>query len=142
MLRRKALLAPTAHAAILQACATARFNTDQLAAAQLAGAEAVRIREELGERGALGEALVALAPIEWAVTRPRESLAMSERAVQLLDDDGDSIRHVWALCYHGLLLTAVDRYPDALPVGAAAVAMAEALGSGTLLGLAQAIAVG
>jgi hypothetical protein len=34
-----------------------------------------------------------------------------------------------ALCYNGLLLTGVDRYAKALTVGAAAVGMAERLGS-------------
>jgi DNA-binding CsgD family transcriptional regulator/tetratricopeptide (TPR) repeat protein len=138
-LRRRELLEPAAVAAILLASATARFTTDQLVDAQRAGAEAVRIREGLGDRGALGEALVALAPIQWATTRPREALEMSTRAVALLDGDGDTVRHAWALSYHGLLLTAVDRYRDALPVGGAAVAMADALGSGALLGLAYAL---
>jgi hypothetical protein len=64
-------------------------------------------------------------------------VATSQRAVELLADDGDTARHVWTLSYNGLLLTGVDRYAEALTVGAAAVGMAERLGSASLLGLAQ-----
>ena len=64
-------------------------------------------------------------------------MATSQRAVELLADDGDTARHAWTLCYNGLLLTGVDRYAEALTVGAAAVGMAERLGSASLLGLAQ-----
>jgi len=81
--------------------------------------------------------LAGLAPILWALTRPHEAVATSQRAVGLLADDGDIARHAWTLCYHGLLLTGVDRYAEALPVAAAAVGTAERLGSASLLGLAQ-----
>jgi DNA-binding CsgD family transcriptional regulator len=137
ILRRRSLLAPEVEAQALQACATARFTTDRLADALEASTAAVRIRERLGDPGELGAALAGLAPIQWAVLRPRESLATSQRAADLLADDGDTARHAWTLCYHGLLLTAVDRCAEALRVGEAALGIAGRLGSGALLGLAQ-----
>ncbi len=137
ILRRRSLLAPEVEAQALQACATARFTTDRLADAVEASTAAVRIRERLGDPGELGAALAGLAPIQWAVLRPREPLATSQRAADLLADDGDTARHAWTLCYHGLLLTAVDRCAEALRVGEAALGIAGRLGSGALLGLAQ-----
>lgn len=132
LLRRRAMIEPAAQAQILQAGATALFNTDQLVDAERAGAEAVAIQEGLGDPGALGMALVALAPIRWTVTRPRDSLAMSQRGADLLAADGDSLRHVWAPCYHGLLLTAVGRFADALPVAEVAVVRDRRLGRARL----------
>jgi tetratricopeptide (TPR) repeat protein len=135
LLRRRTLLATEAQ--ILQACATARFTTDRIADALEASTAAVEIREQLGDPGELATALAGLAPILWALTRPHEAVATSERAVNLLADDGDTARHAWTLRYNGLLLTGVDRYAEALSVGAAAVGMAERIGSAALLGLAQ-----
>jgi DNA-binding CsgD family transcriptional regulator/tetratricopeptide (TPR) repeat protein len=136
-LRRRHLLAARDQAAVLQACALALFVLNRPAAALEAGTAAVRLREELGEPGPLGEALVALAPIQWALTRPQECLATAARAVGLLEPDGDSARRVWALAYHGLLLTTVDRWSEALPLGEAAVEMAQRLGADAPLGLAR-----
>jgi hypothetical protein len=85
----------------------------------------------------LGEANEDSAPIQWALTRPGDCLATAERAVGLLEPDGDSARRVWALSYHGRLLTTVDRWSEALPLGDTAVEMAQRLGAGELLGLAE-----
>ena len=137
LLRRRTLLAPAAEAQILQACATARFTTDRITDALHAATTAVRIRERLGDPAELAAALAGLAPIQWALTRPHEALATSQRAVALLADDGDTARHAWTLCYNGLLLTGIDRYVEALSVGAAALGIAERIGAPALVGLAH-----
>jgi hypothetical protein len=69
---------------MLQARAQALFAMDCAADAATAGEEAVRIREKLGEPGALAEALTTLAPIEWALYRPADAIAIAMRAVGLL----------------------------------------------------------
>ena len=139
LLRRRALLPPAAEAQILQACATARFTTDRNADALAASTAAVAIRERLGDPAELATALAGLVPIQWALTRPQEALATSHRAVDLLVDDGDTARHAWTLLSHGILLTGIDHYADALSVGAAAVGIAERIGANALLGWAQAL---
>ena len=67
-------------------------------------------------------------------------LAQAERlGVLEVRPDAIAFRHelAWALGYHGLLLTAVDRYAEALHVGDEAVALAERLGAPDLLALAH-----
>ena len=123
---------------MLQASAQALFAMDRVAEAALAAVEAVRIREERSEPGPLAEALTTLAPIEWARYRPAGALATAMRAVELLESDGDSPRRAFALAYAGLLLVAIDRYGESLPLADAAVAMARRLRAAGLeaLGLA------
>ena len=55
------------------------------------------------------------------------ALATAMRAVELLESDGDSPRRAFALAYAGLLLVAIDRYGESLPLADAAVAMARRL---------------
>jgi DNA-binding CsgD family transcriptional regulator len=122
-------LVPVAEqAAMWQACALALFTLDRMPEALAAGRSAVRLREELGDEAALGEALVALATSEWVVLGPRASVETAERAVRLLEHDGASARRTWALAYLGLLRTTVDDDQAALLAGQAAVDMADRLG--------------
>ena len=99
----------------------------------------MEIREQLGDPAELAAALAGLAPIQWALTRPPDALDTSRRAVALLAEDGDTPRHAWTLCWHALLLTGLDRYAEAVPVGAAAVGVAERIGANALLGWARTI---
>jgi DNA-binding CsgD family transcriptional regulator/tetratricopeptide (TPR) repeat protein len=128
VLSRRRLLAPIDQAAMWQASASALFTLDRMPEALEAGTAAVRIREELGERAALGEALIALAPVYWGLTQPRAAVETAARAVRLLGPEGDSPRHTFALTYLGLLLQTEDRCEEALAVGVAAVAMAQRSG--------------
>jgi Tetratricopeptide repeat len=118
------------------------FVMDRLPAAVRTGRAAVEMREAGGEPVALAGALVALAAVYWAMTEPPEALATAARAVRLLEPGGDSVTLVWSLNYHGMLLTAVDRYAEALPVGEAAVAMAGWLAVTEQLALAQVLRAG
>jgi DNA-binding CsgD family transcriptional regulator len=131
-------LEPAARAEMLLSRAQALFAMDRTPEAEAAAREAAAIREGLGNPGALAEALATLGPIEWAEYRPGDAIATAMRAVHLLERDGDSPRRAFALAYAGLLLVAVDRYPESLPFGDAAVSMSRRLGAPALeaLGLA------
>jgi DNA-binding CsgD family transcriptional regulator len=136
VLARSHLLSDDQRAEALQATAIALFTTDRLRPALAAGQEAVAIRERLGEPAALGEALIALAPIQWVMAQSQASVSTAERAVRLLEPEAGGPRHTFALIYYGLLLTAVDRCDAAQPVAADAVAAAQGLGSAELEALA------
>lgn len=133
LLRRRHLLSRSREADVLQACAMAMATTGRLTDALRTGQEAVAIREESGDQGALGTALVTLAQIQWALGRSGEALEVLGRAVTLLTADGDSRRHNWALTQRAVLLTAFDRHRETLATGEAAVAMAERLDAPELL---------
>ena len=115
-------------AAMCQARSTALFTLDRIAEAYDAAAEAVRIRERLGEPDALGEAMVGLATVQWVVAGPRAATETAERAALLFESGGDSPHRTWALAYLALLRTSVDEDGAALDAAEAAAAMADRLG--------------
>ncbi|GAA1847674.1 AAA family ATPase [Pseudonocardia ailaonensis] len=128
VLARRALLDDATEAAVLQARAAALFTLDRMGEALETARAAVRIRERLGDPQALGEAVIILAPIQWAHTRPHDSLATAARAVSLLAPAGDTPQHAFALGYLALLRTTVDHEQGAGEAGTAGAAIARRLG--------------
>ena len=136
-LRHRHLLDPAVEASLWQQQAMALFTLDRVPDAVEAGRRAVRLHEERGASGPLGEVLITLALSHWALVQPREALATAERAVQVLEAGGDSRQHAYALAYLAGLRTNLDRDDDAVAAGAAALAMARRLGAPDLVALGQ-----
>ncbi|GAA4922957.1 LuxR family transcriptional regulator [Actinomycetospora succinea] len=128
VLARGDLLDAADRAAALQACTAALFTLDRPEEALETGEAAVAVREELGDPQRLGEALTPLGPVYWALARGDEADATAERAVRLLrDHEGPSL--AVALGYRGLLLSAADRFEEAIAVADEQVDVAERLGT-------------
>ncbi|MDD7933888.1 ATP-binding protein [Actinomycetospora straminea] len=128
VLDRSHLLAPADHAALLLACSTAHQSIDAQAPALAATEAAVRIREELGDPVALGEALVPLGPILWSLLRPHEAARAARRAVDLLGPSGDGPTLAVALSWHAWLTAEAGRHEEALAISDAALGTAQRLG--------------
>ncbi len=138
VLHRHRLLSRGDHADTLESYAWALFNAGRSTPAIQAAEDAVRRREE--ERvddGALGQALVAAAVMEWINLRPAAARKSIDRAVQLLDSDGDTARRALALIYRGVLLIPMDREQEALVSLDAGIGIAERLGAADLVALGQ-----
>ncbi|GAA4802126.1 AAA family ATPase [Actinomycetospora chlora] len=136
VLSRRHLVPDADRAAMLTACASAHFTRNQLALALVAGEAAVRLREQLGDPVALGEARVPLGPTLWGLARPAEAMAAADRAVADLEQGGPGPSLAFALSYRGLLLSTLDRYTEALAVAEVALPMARAVGVPALEALA------
>ena len=129
---------PRRPAGTLESYAWALFNAGRSTPAIQAAEDAVRRREE--ERvddGALGQALVAAAVMQWINLRPAAARNSIDRAVQLLDSDGDTARRALALIYRGVLLIPMDREQEALVSLDAGIGIAERLGAADLVALGQ-----
>ncbi|MHC1558775.1 ATP-binding protein [Actinomycetospora sp. C-140] len=137
VLERRHLVAPADRAAMLTACAASHFTRNQLTLALVTGEAAVRLREELGDPVALGQALVPLGPTLWGLTRHHDAVAAARRAVTCLEQGGEGPSLAFALAYEGLLLSTVDRYDEALAAADAAASTARRVGAPSLEALAR-----
>jgi DNA-binding CsgD family transcriptional regulator/tetratricopeptide (TPR) repeat protein len=134
-LRHGHLLDPAEEAALWRERTATLFSLDRMPEALDAGRRAVAQNE--GEPGPLGEALVALALVYWALVRPMEGLAAAERAVRVLEPGGDSPQLAYALAYLGGLQGTVDRDAESQRSGEAALAVARRLDAPHLVALAR-----
>jgi DNA-binding CsgD family transcriptional regulator len=128
-LLRRELLAAEDRARMSEAYAWALFHSDRRHEALRAAAEAVRLREDLGDDVALGQALACLSLQQWSGLRPAAALASSERAARLLERGGDSAGRVSALLYSAVILINLDREPDGLSRIEEALVIAERIGA-------------
>ncbi|MFC5138989.1 ATP-binding protein [Actinomycetospora rhizophila] len=132
VLARSHLLAPAEHATLLVACSTAHQSMDRQTAALAATEAAVRIREELGDPVALGEAVVPLAPVLWSLLRPHDATREAQRAVDLLTPAGDGPALAMALSWLSWLRAEAGRPEEALATADTAVGTAQRLGVGVV----------
>lgn len=104
--------------------------------AQLAGEQALRHGERVGDREAIGKALHVLSLQAWAMGRPGDGIAHATRAIPLLEPSGSL---VWlGLAYHDLGLNCV--LAGDLDAALAATKQEEAIGRAALFPRLQALA--
>ena len=140
-LRHPELLDPAEEAALWRERTATLFHLDRMPEALETGERAVAGAEEQGEPGPLAEALIALALAHWALVQPVDCLAAAQRAVRVLEPDGDSHQLAYALAYTAGLLGSLDRDAESLESAKAALAMARRLDAPQLVALGQ-IALG
>jgi DNA-binding CsgD family transcriptional regulator len=131
-LARRELLARHEEAALCEADAWAEFHANHRHEALSAAERAVRLRERLDDRSALGRALATLALQQWTNMRTDDAVASASRAVDLLRPAGDSAALQFALVYLGVVLVNVDRERESLAALDEALAMGERLGADPL----------
>jgi DNA-binding CsgD family transcriptional regulator len=127
-LERRALLSREDEAAISEACAWALYNANRQADAVRAAEDVVRLREELGEPGALARALALLALWQWSDLRPAAALATARRAGALLASGVAGPRRAAALVHLGVVLVHLDREGEGLAPLEEALALLGAAG--------------
>ena len=133
VLARRARLEPAALAEVLEAYSWALYFADRRPEAADAAAEAVAVREALGDPAGLGGALASLAAQRWTNLDIDAALAASERAVAVLSAVGESPALATALTQRGAVLVNIDRDEEALAALDAAHALATRLGMDRLL---------
>ncbi len=112
LLEREHLLGAAETAGVRQQLATALWMVDEPAESLEHAQAAVRIREELGDVAALGEALFVLGPSQWTLTRTEESLAGMARAVELLSSVPETPARTLALLWQAVALSMSGRRDD------------------------------
>jgi DNA-binding CsgD family transcriptional regulator len=126
-LRRHELLAPADRAGMAEAYAWALFHSDRRRDALRAAQVAVRLREDLGDDAALGQALACLSVQQWSGLQTGAALASSERAAELLERAGDSLGRISSLLHLAVILVNIDQERDGVRRIDEALAMAERL---------------
>jgi DNA-binding CsgD family transcriptional regulator len=86
---------------------------------------AAQIWDRLGDRVALGEALVAVSRSRYMADRPGPAIAAIEEAVRVLADTGNTAAQAYAEAYHGAVLSLTDQFEAALEQLALAMKLAE-----------------
>jgi len=137
LLERERLLETHEIAEVHQRLASALWLVEEPAASLAHGLAAVRLREELGDVAALGEALSAVVPVQWTATRTDDSLASSARAVELLTSIPETPVCTFALIYHATLMGVVGN-GDMLAAAEVAVESARRTDVPELVALAHA----
>ena len=132
LLEREHLLGAAEIAGVHQQLAAALWMVDEPAESMEHGLAAVRIREELGDVAALGEALFLLGPSQWVLTHTDDSLAGMARAVELLSSVPESPARTLALLWQAVALSMSGRRDD-LAVAERAAASARRTGVPELL---------
>ena len=94
-----------------------------------AATDAVRLWEELGDDGNVATGLVTLARQQWFTDQPVAARESAERALRLVEPEGDTERHALARLNLGAVLVLTDREDEGLPVLAAALAVADRAGA-------------
>jgi hypothetical protein len=89
----------------------------------------VRLWEELGDDGNVATALVTLARQQWVTDQPVAARESAERALRLVEAEGDTERHAVARLNLGAVLVLTDREDEGLPVLAAALEVADRAGA-------------
>jgi ATP/maltotriose-dependent transcriptional regulator MalT len=92
------------------------YNAHRFDEAVAAGRESVDRYEALGDRLALGEALVRLSRHVYMTGRTDEAEAAALRAVEVLEDSGSTAALAHAVTYQGAMLALTGRSADALAV--------------------------
>jgi ATP/maltotriose-dependent transcriptional regulator MalT len=87
--------------------------------------KAARIWDRLGDRVALGEALVAVSRSRYMADRPGPARAAIEEAVRVLTGTGNTAALAYAEAYHGAVLSLTDQFEAALEQLALARELAE-----------------
>lgn len=99
---------------ILEEVAWELHNAQRFTEGAEQAAEAVRIRDQLGDRLALGEALMTLSRMQYNSNKLAASVATIARAVAILEDHGDDRSRLLAQAYQGALLQLADRPEKAM----------------------------
>lgn len=97
--------------------------------------KAARLWEQVGDRVALGETLVALSRSSYMADRPKEARAVIERAVKVLAPADDTAASAYARAYYGAVLALTDQQDAALEELAAAKDLSERAGRRDLIAL-------
>jgi hypothetical protein len=139
---RRHLLPLAEQAGLLEAYAWALFGLHRTQDAVGLAADAIRLREEVGEPGAWGEALVTLGVQQWTTMQPAEALENVRWGVALMEPAGETPRLVLGRTYLGGLLVLWDREAEALASLDAGIAAAERLGAADLVGWGRCSAAG
>jgi DNA-binding CsgD family transcriptional regulator/tetratricopeptide (TPR) repeat protein len=129
VLTRRRLLPATQCAALLDAYAWSLHNMHSTQQAVAAATDAVRLWEELGDDGNVATGLVTLARQQWVTDQPVAARDSAERALRLVEPEGDTERHALARLNLGAVLVLTDREDEGLPVLAAALAVADRAGA-------------
>ena len=129
VLARRWLLSAARCASLLDAYAWSLHNMHSTRQAVEAATDAVRLWEELGDDGNVATALVTLARQQWVTDQPVAARESAERALRLVEAEGDTERHAVARLNLGAVLVLTDREDEGLPVLAAALEVADRAGA-------------
>jgi DNA-binding CsgD family transcriptional regulator len=130
---RGELLSREDRAEIAEAYSWSLFHSDRRREALNAAEEAVRLREDLGDDAALGQALACLSVQQWSGLQAAAALASSERAARLLELSGDSAGRVSSLLHLAVILINLDREQEGVQRVDEALVMAERIGARQLV---------
>ena len=136
LLEREHLMSPTEIAGVRQKLAVAHWMVDEPAESLEHGLAAVRIREELGDVAALGEALIVLQRPRWALTRTADAMAGSTRAVELLSSVAEGPHRTSALLHYALMMNVMG-HADMLVAAEKAAASARRTGVAEFVAMSQ-----
>jgi DNA-binding CsgD family transcriptional regulator/tetratricopeptide (TPR) repeat protein len=129
VLRRRWLMNRAECAALLEAYAWSLYNMHSTQQAVVAAEDAVRLWEELGDDANVAAALVTLSRQQWVTDQPAAARASAERALRLVELDGDTERHALARLNLGAVLVLTDREDEGLPVLTDALNLANRAGA-------------
>ena len=129
VLARRRLLPTARCATLLDAYAWSLHNMHSTRQAVEAATDAVRLWEELGEEGNVASALVTLARQQWVTDQPVAARESAQRALRLVEAEGDTERHAVARLNLGAVLVLTDCEVEGLPVLAAALEVADRAGA-------------
>ena len=89
----------------------------------------MRLREDLGEDAALGQALACLSVQQWSALQTGAALASSQQAARLLELGGDTTGRISSLLHLAVILINIDREEEGLQRVDEALAMAVRIGA-------------
>ncbi len=133
VLERRAAFPPNEQAGLLEGYAVECYTVGLAEQAVKAQEDAVELRRELSDAGALGAALRWLSRMYWwAGSRPRAEACGAE-AIEVLDKAGDQRALALALSNQSQLHALAGQGPDSIALGQRAVAMAREIGDAGIL---------
>jgi DNA-binding CsgD family transcriptional regulator/tetratricopeptide (TPR) repeat protein len=115
-------------ATVLEDSVWVLYNLSRFDLAVARAREVVRLREPLGDRATLGQALTTLSRMLYMVNDPAGSEAAATRAVGLLEPLGDLGRLARAATYLAAILTLTDRPEEAIAWARRALELGERTG--------------
>ncbi len=125
VLSRRPLMPTAQCAALLDEYAWSLYNMHSTQRAVEAAADAVGLWEQLGDDGNVAAGLVTLSRQQWVTDQPVAARESAERALRLVEPEGDTERHALARLNLGAVLVLTDHEDEGLPVLAAALDVAD-----------------
>jgi predicted ATPase len=122
------LLTDERRAAVLEDSVWVLYNLSRFDLAAARASEVVRLREPLGDPGALGQALTTLSRMLYMVNDPTGSEVAVTRAVGLLEPLGEERRLARAATYLAAILKLTDRPREAIAWAERALELGERTG--------------